>query len=637
MNMEEAVITSDSGAERLASKADFEQWFSLIMDPDCPVDSVETCAWRLIVEQWAQGWTHELVAALVESHIDVCGFLEQLLRRILVTMLGRQTYIVGTYSAEFPYRASAPPVGDSLAADLHRLIDCGHPGLENIDTFRTPWGNSYHAPSEPTWAPKTPHVPRRQAASPALDNILRDAHTAQEDINTVYFQILPHFQTGLSGIGQSAEVRAFLACYLSSLYSPMPNVMVFHKTSRSARTMDALMKLDNQHIIALRNQLFPVLSSGLRREGATEFSWHSIPMLPLSYFFIHFSECTSLLGDKYIRSHQSEIMRPIMTALSLNQADFPMIKSNGAPFVTIPLSTVIAWILEWQLLVGRETKAKVEAADLSEVGYKRIIPWIYVVTPSDVDACTESLHGFGLATIWQGISPSWRRLFLAAVLKETPRKYESSIKSISKELLHSLRDTATSNADKMNIAHFCIRLVALGDPYMEAYSDMILELGKDEATVLFSVIIRFFNPFPTKSEEDQIKDVQRTYEEAKYTSAENLPPHLVDRFLQVMTDIARYSTIIAQALCDAGVLTLVSSIRDGWHNHPSVEDEIPPQSRKQYRQAICDNMTGALSERLYIASQAKLLHESPGQLYTHAPGQSRAYVRRRPSWMATGG
>lgn len=49
-------------------------------------DVVESKAWDTIIAQWAQGWTHELVKALLVSNIDLHAFLAQLLRRIWVTM-----------------------------------------------------------------------------------------------------------------------------------------------------------------------------------------------------------------------------------------------------------------------------------------------------------------------------------------------------------------------------------------------------------------------------------------------------------------------------------------------------------------------------------------------------------------------
>lgn len=132
--------------------------------------------------------------------------------------------------------------------------------------------------------------------------------------------------------------------------------------------------------------------------------------------------------------------------------------------------------------------------------------------------------------------------------------------------------------------------------------------------------------------------LQVTYTEAAYESQAALPAHHLDHFIAFATLLARQKTQIAQGLCDAGIMQLVDAIRNGWYPYLPAQDFEPPEVRKMLRQRMCDDALKVLSERLYLAAQAQLLYQSPSRTtppVSTAAGSRR--LRRRPSWMATGG
>jgi hypothetical protein len=144
----------------------------------------------------------------------------------------------------------------------------------------------------------------------------------------------------------------------------------------------------------------------------------------------------------------------------------------------------------------------------------------------------------------------------------------------------------------------------------------------------------------TFSEEYEAKkmiDLQRTYDKVAYTSSEILPTYLVERFIQIMTPLAQYSIVLTQALCETGILTLLAALRNGWYIFPETDNIIPEPSQTYTRSALCNEMFNALSERMYLAAQSRIVQERSEEINTHALNQPKPIVRKRPSWMATGG
>lgn len=131
-------------------------------------------------------------------------------------------------------------------------------------------------------------------------------------------------------------------------------------------------------------------------------------------------------------------------------------------------------------------------------------------------------------------------------------------------------------------------------------------------------------------------ELQSTYSTAAYESPVLLPAHLLDHFLIFTTSLARQKTALAQGLCDAGIMQLIDAVQHGWYPYLETEDLEPRDVRKMLRQRMCEDALKALSERLYLAAQAQILYQTPIQRPL-AEEPSRARLRRRPSWMATGG
>ncbi len=132
--------------------------------------------------------------------------------------------------------------------------------------------------------------------------------------------------------------------------------------------------------------------------------------------------------------------------------------------------------------------------------------------------------------------------------------------------------------------------------------------------------------------------MQETYATYAYEDPADLPPHLVDRFISSITELARHDTTLAEALIKAGIVSLVSVIRDERYEYPPAEDVVPPHVRKIFRERMCEDAFNALQERTYLTAQKRLLYENPVRLPApSAPASTMSRHRGRPSWMATGG
>ena len=88
-----------------------------------------------------------------------------------------------------------------------------------------------------------------------------------------------------------------------------------------------------------------------------------------------------------------------------------------------------------------------------------------------------------------------------------------------------------------------------------------------------------------------------------YSAAANmdkrpLPAHLVDQFITIAVGLARRKTALAQALQDAGVVTLLTAIREGTYEYPNAPDLVPPSVRVVVRRQMCTDAFDVLSSRL---------------------------------------
>jgi hypothetical protein len=131
-------------------------------------------------------------------------------------------------------------------------------------------------------------------------------------------------------------------------------------------------------------------------------------------------------------------------------------------------------------------------------------------------------------------------------------------------------------------------------------------------------------------------ELQSLYSKAAYESPVLLPAHLLDQFLIFAISLARQKTALAQGLSEAGVMQLINAVQHGWYPYLEAEDLEPREVRRMLRQRMCEDALKVLSERLYLAAQAQMLYQTPSQR-PPVEETSRARLRPRPSWMATGG
>ncbi len=385
------------------------------------------------------------------SHLSVYKpFTKEVLNR-----LGESPRVVGTYV--YPgLRVSGrqkPSAPDGLAGDLHELLDCAHPGIRESDSFKDPWGDHFHPPAGKSWAPTSAHVPTTSLLSSTLHttsqdssvlrNIVATATSAGEDLNAVIMRAIPHFPKGLTGIGQSAETRAFLVCYLISLYSPTPSTMKLVVSPQASRAMAAMGQLPGEDKAALYAIVGPVTISLLSQPGDPPqiTPWHSNTTLPLWYFLIDFTNCTSQYGPFDSRDQ----FKSALDRLHKVKNSFPALQATGSTESTVPrlsLATVVAWLAETVLIINSKrgvaratSQTNVPVPDLKPKS--RELAWIDSTTISDVDACLESLRSFGLDELWQKLSPSFLEATTQAIAKASPQKYVGHLDTVCKENLEA--------------------------------------------------------------------------------------------------------------------------------------------------------------------------------------------------------
>ncbi|KAI0084667.1 hypothetical protein BDY19DRAFT_970526 [Irpex rosettiformis] len=656
MSSELALGTTSGVGDEPAGVEAFRKLLGVITDPDVPAEQVETTAWTPIIKQWAQGWTHALVEALLESNIELQAFLGQLLRRIWVTMLGDDPKVIGTYVAPLTFRFQdfTPTIPHGLAVDLHDLLDSGHPGFRNLDRYKNPWGDHFHPPAGHTWTSTSAHVTTSRTSPSSLtdvsdpgndvDTILRDmlivAKNAKEDINVLLMRAISHCSSGLTDAGQSAEARAFLACYTISLYSPTLTSMNFATSPRTTHLMTTIDNLTTEDVIYLYSQLGPILLGLLSEKdhNAPIPPRHPASILALWYFFIEFAKRRPLFRT-------SQVPDTVISALgNMHQSKdaFPILSGGDNSSTHVSLATVVAWIVEYVLLIATSSPASndtnvYEPHTGNPTPKRRKVSWLGSTTVSEVDSCVDSLRTFGLDTIWRRISPGFHKETIDMILKAEPRDYGEHVDTVCKEILEAYMSDTTLEETKTRIVRLWVQLVALDDGHLEAFTNMAVNLDKTQSTAVFSALLKFFNPVPMGPEMCHVQPLQKEYDEKRRSISEERPSYLVVRFIQILTPLARYHTVLTQTLNECGILTILSAIRDGRYHYPETDNPIPEAARKAIEVNICDDMLSALSERIYIAAQAKLLLENPGEMYTHEPSQTRRPIRRRPSWMATGG
>jgi hypothetical protein len=437
--------------------------------------------------------------------------------------LGERPQVIGTYEAPFPHGASDPPTDSAFAADIHRFLDCAHPGIDKLDRYTNPWGNYYHPPAVTSWASTTSHVSTTDNNPALLTGLLETANSSNNDLNAVFIGAIPHYAEGITGIGLSAEVRAFWTCYLISLYSTSPEVARYQTSSRNIHLIDAVTLLSDRHISYIYAQLLPTITQVLHPRDPTIDRWCCYPALPLLYFCIH-------LTERGKHPFSSKEIKTVINQLHVASGHFPILSAQCGynKGSRVSLATVIAWILEYQFLVSPRTKTRfptvLNSGALTVLNslpprnrtYRRPIEWMNVTTVADVNACVDSLQNFGLNEVWQSMNLKFQEAVASAILKDAPSQYKNQAEVVCRELLEAYmyadfikilsipvlicclasRDDQISDELRTKISHKWIEFVALGENYVESFRTIVLLLDKTHAKTMFASMIKLLNPTP---------------------------------------------------------------------------------------------------------------------------------------------
>lgn len=97
-------------------------------------------------------------------------------------------------------------------------------------------------------------------------------------------------------------------------------------------------------------------------------------------------------------------------------------------------------------------------------------------------------------------------------------------------------------------------------------------------------------------------ELERSYSGIIFESPEDLPPHLLDRFLGVAKGLAQQKPTLAQALLDSGVLMLLQAVQDGHYPYPDAEDYSPPHVRAMLRKRMVEQAYDVLKEHMQPAA-----------------------------------
>lgn len=337
---------------------------------------------------------------------------------------------MGSFEAQFPY---CPPHVNDQDIELERLFSSAHPGLDTLDTMKNPWGMMFHPPQEESWSPTSPYVPKKTHEDNVLVLILRAVQSKHKGINYVFIKAIPLFADGLTGIGHSTEVRAFMFCYISSIYSPLPNTTIFRQSPRSQTLTRRLRPLAN----SIFRQLLPVMT-GLSHVplDSVRPRWHNVPVLPMWYFLLD----DFPLADGQFRNNDLpktvDKIISLMTDLQAFRNSLPALPSD--PDVPqevhpIPLPVIIALCIFAKLPQGdvkRHGRVFLKGQRVSQRS-----SWLFFTSLNGVGAYETSLAGLGLSGLWAGAKPRLQLPLISLIPKLEPGHYKERVEVVTHTLL----------------------------------------------------------------------------------------------------------------------------------------------------------------------------------------------------------
>lgn len=341
--------------------------------------------------------------------------------------LGESPRVLGTYEAAYPYQAWT--LHHQASEELGHFLWAAHPGLDKLNVSQDPWGMMYHPPAHESWAPSSPYVSRGTPSSLVISDALAAALNNNQDLDAVFMRVIPAFPDGITGIGLSAEVRAYIFCHVASLFCPVQDSLVFNTSARCERFLTGLSGLT----YTLLRQTLPIANTlALTPPVSSARRWNAVPIIPFTYFLIELLRirptALKLGGSPY----STKEVIDLLDGLDQYRADIPMLHSGTTRDTVqhlsrVPLSVVVSWLLVARMEQS-SPKAKILVRMLKDTNSgKGHESWLFAATVADVDACSDSLASFGLNQLWTLLRPPFASAMKAALLESDPRCYPNQV------------------------------------------------------------------------------------------------------------------------------------------------------------------------------------------------------------------
>lgn len=577
-------------------------------------------AWKTILAVWASGSTVELARTLASAQTNEHAFVRGLLQRVFMGYLGPKTNVVGYYECENALQTIALDEDDFNV--IQAFVECAC--LRDERKEPDLWADVHHPPEAERWTDTPPDHAPTAAALEVVHDAVQPAATVERDIDFVVATALRRLPEGVLGHGRNAETRAYLFCRISSAY--VGDMLTARPSPLAARLVQDVHNFTQKRRYRgdFVGQTTPILRTLVSVPRDDPHEPPSVP--PFWLFLVH-------LASARLRAVPSTVVPWFRHVWSAAQSAPPS-GPGGTARPHISQFIPVFWTVVG--LACSNEKHIVENVDFG---------WLCAARLSEVDGMLGAHEGSLVSRAWTAAREPFARTLVRSLASSNTEQWRTHLKQAVTVLVDLYRCDLVTDEDKRALGLICLRLVALCVPFTAVFEEVVLEdTDRALARDIFASMIKWLNPFPTDDEKTALCKVQRLYTDAAYRStqpADALPPHLADRAVLVFTALARLRTPLAQAACDAGLVMLLRAMRDGWYPyaaHGPAEELQPPAVRAMLRARAIEDAFQALSERMYLAAQASRVRQAAdGDGPLPAPAVPPPRVRRRPSWMATGG
>ncbi|KIP05735.1 hypothetical protein PHLGIDRAFT_19622 [Phlebiopsis gigantea 11061_1 CR5-6] len=159
-------------------------------------------------------------------------------------------------------------------------------------------------------------------------------------------------------------------------------------------------------------------------------------------------------------------------------------------------------------------------------------------------------------------------------------------------------DNVLEKLDQERLSLFWLQFVAQCGEYAEAFQEAMIERTDRKTAEKIFAVLNLLDPFADDEIKLKVAPLQKVYAEKAYTMTQNLPSHLIDRFVEICIELCRRKTAIAQALADGSFVTLLTAIQDGVYVYSEEQDLQPPEVRAIVRQQMCKAAFAVLADCL---------------------------------------